>query len=461
MPSRAAICFCGRSSTRRSQTTSRQRSGRRSSASARRFNICRASSQRSGDRSSVRAFESCRSPIASIETTRLPRGGEQERFRQVRALRCRGVVHARVDLLPQIVDLVALVPGAREETRQRFLVRQDFTGEPVVEIGEHVATLAPMRAFRTCRSSVRPQRDKWGMGRAGSSRLIWMTTTGTPMPLMRASIFLFGLMLCGVVLPSPRAIAADAPKQPYEYFQVGDIRAARPEGTRGGLMLMGGGTEVDAAFAWLVAHAGHGHIVILRASGDDELQKYIYHDVGNVASVQTLIFHDRAQASDPRVLDIVRHADGIFIAGGDQANYVRFWKGTPLNALIDAHVREGKPIGGTSAGLAILGKYSYGALDGGSITAPEALANPLGSAVTLVDDFLHLPPLYGSRVITDSHFDTRERLGRLLAFMANLARTRHTASIVGLGIDENTALCIDEDGQARFFSGHAGGHADL
>ena len=281
------------------------------------------------------------------------------------------------------------------------------------------------------------------------------------MPLMRASIFLFGLMLCGVVLPSPRAIAADAPKQPYEYFQVGDIRAARPEGTRGGLMLMGGGTEVDAAFAWLVAHAGHGHIVILRASGDDELQKYIYHDVGNVASVQTLIFHDRAQASDPRVLDIVRHADGIFIAGGDQANYVHFWKGTPLNGLMDAHVREGKPIGGTSAGLAILGRYSYGALDGGSITAPEALADPLGPPVTLVDDFLHLPPLYGSRVITDSHFDTRERLGRLLAFMANLARTRHTASIVGLGIDENTALCIDEDGQARFFSGHAGGHADL
>ncbi|MGH8213205.1 MAG: cyanophycinase [Rhodanobacteraceae bacterium] len=285
--------------------------------------------------------------------------------------------------------------------------------------------------------------------------------TGTPMTTLRVSTFLFGLALSGLALLPLNAIAAEAPRQSYEYFQIGDIHAARPEKTRGGLMLMGGGTEVDPAFAWLVAHAGHGHIVILRASGDDELQKYIYHDVGGAASVQTLIFHDRAQASDPRVLDIVRHADGIFIAGGDQANYVRFWKGTPLNTLVDAHVREGKPVGGTSAGLAILGRYSYGALDGGSITAPEALANPMGPAVTLVDDFLHLPPLYGSHVITDSHFDTRERLGRLLAFMANLAKTQHTASIVGLGIDENTALCIDEDGQARFFSGHPGGHADL
>jgi cyanophycinase len=273
---------------------------------------------------------------------------------------------------------------------------------------------------------------------------------------------MFRLALFACALLPLVAMAADARKSSgYEYFQIGDIHAATPEHTRGGLMLMGGGTEVDAAFAWLVAHAGHGHIVILRASGDDELQKYIYNDIGNVRSVQTLIFRDRTQASDPRVLDIVRHADGIFIAGGDQANYVRFWKGTPLNALIDAHVREGKPIGGTSAGLAILGRYSYGALDGGSITSPEALGNPLGPAVTLVDDFLHLPPLYESQVITDSHFDTRERLGRLLVFMANLAKTRHTASIVGLGVDENTALCIDEDGQARFFSGHPGGHADL
>ena len=278
----------------------------------------------------------------------------------------------------------------------------------------------------------------------------------------RLSSILLRLALLACALLPPSAIAADAPKPgAYEYFQIGDIRAATPEPTHGGLMLMGGGTEVDAAFAWLVAQAGHGHIVILRASGDDELQKYIYNDVGNVRSVQTLIFHDRAQASDPRVLDIVRRADGIFIAGGDQANYVHFWKGTPLNALIDAHVRDGKPIGGTSAGLAILGRYSYGALDGGSITSPEALANPLGPAVTLVDDFLHLPPLYASQVITDSHFDTRERLGRLLAFMANLAKTQHTADIVGLGVDENTALCIDEDGQARFFSGHPGGHADL
>ena len=54
----------------------------------------------------------------------------------------------------------------------------------------------------------------------------------------------------------------------------------------------------------------------------------------------------------------MRNADGIFIAGGDQSNYVRFWKGTPVAEALDPHVRAGKPIGGTSAGLAMLGGLS-------------------------------------------------------------------------------------------------------
>lgn len=250
---------------------------------------------------------------------------------------------------------------------------------------------------------------------------------------------------------------AEADHPGYEYFAVGNVAAETPDKTSPGLLLMGGGREIDEAFKWFAARAGHGHIVILRASGDDELQKYIYHDVGGVDSVQTLIFHARAPAADPRVLAIVRHADGIFIAGGDQANYVRFWKGTPLNELLNAHVRAGKPIGGTSAGLAILGEWGYGALDGGSVTSMEALHAPAGPAVTLVDDFVRLPLLRGT--ITDTHFAQRDRLGRLLAFVARLARDRHTAAVTGLGVDQDSALLVDADGRARLLSWHPDGRA--
>jgi len=270
---------------------------------------------------------------------------------------------------------------------------------------------------------------------------------------MRPWIF---VLACGLAFGNGAAVAA-ATHKGYEYYRLGDTHAARPDTTAPALMLMGGGSAVDPAFRWFAARAGHGHLVILRASGADELQEDLYRRIGGLASVQTLVFHDRAAASDPAVLDIVRHADGIFIAGGDQANYVRFWKGTPLNALMDRHVRDGKPIGGTSAGLAILGGFGYGAMDGGSIVSTQALGDPLGSAVTLVGDFLHMPRL--QHVITDTHFAARERLGRLIAFVARLRHEGH-AGIVGLGVDEATVLAVEADGTGRLFTnGH--GHAWL
>jgi beta-aspartyl-peptidase (threonine type) len=259
------------------------------------------------------------------------------------------------------------------------------------------------------------------------------------------------------VLLCPVAAWAQGKAAGYEYFSIGDVAAKTPGKTSPGLLLMGGGREIDAAFKWFTAQAGHGHIVILRASGDDELQNWIYRDIGGVASVQTLIFHARDPASDPRVLAIVKHADGIFIAGGDQANYVRFWKGTPIDKLINAHVREGKPLGGTSAGLAILGEWGYGAMDGGSITSPEALRDPAGSAVTLVDHFVTLSLLHG--IVTDTHFTQRDRLGRLLAFVARTAKDHHTAAVTGLGVDQDSALLVEASGDARLLSWHTDGHA--
>lgn len=255
------------------------------------------------------------------------------------------------------------------------------------------------------------------------------------------------LVVCSSALAKPPAPAAA--RQGYEYYQIGDPATPTPGHTEAALMLMGGGTWPHKAFAWFAAMGGHGHFVILRASGDDDMQKELYTEVGGVASVQTLVFHSREAASDPKVLDIVRHADGIFIAGGDQANYVRFWKGTPLNALLNEHVAHGRPIGGTSAGLAILGAYAYGAMDGGSITSKEAMRDPLGKAMTLVGDFMHLPNM--QHVVTDTHFHKRDRLGRLIAFVANSRHAGHT-DVVGLGVDQDAALCVDDHGIGRLFT---------
>jgi cyanophycinase len=261
------------------------------------------------------------------------------------------------------------------------------------------------------------------------------------------------IALCGAMLATA-PIATRAADRGYDYYEIGDLRAPAPARTAPGLMLVGGGDWDYRAFRWFAARAGQGHIVVLRASGEGQANEEIYHQVGGVLSVQSIVFHDRAAASDPRVLAIIAKADGIFIAGGDQANYVRFWQGTPVARALDAHVRAGRPIGGTSAGLAILGGTAYGALDGGSIDSAAALADPGGAAVTLVTDFLHMPRL--AHVVTDTHFSKRDRLGRLVAFVAK-ARVRDPRA-VGLGVDEGSALCVEADGTARLHTrdnGHA------
>ncbi|MEO8019739.1 MAG: isoaspartyl peptidase/L-asparaginase [Pseudomonadota bacterium] len=236
----------------------------------------------------------------------------------------------------------------------------------------------------------------------------------------------------------------------YDYYSVGKLRSPTPGKTEGALMLLGGGDWPVPAFRWFVERMGHGHLVILRASGTDDLQKDFVNEIGGAASVETIVFHSREAASDARVLKILRHADGIFFGGGDQANYVRYFKGTPLNALVEEHVRTGKPLGGTSAGLAILGAWSYGAMDGGSLLSEDAMKDPFGGGVTLVGDFLHLP--YLSQVITDSHFAIRERWGRLLVFVGRLATEQQDAGITGIGIDEKAALCVEADGTGRVYS---------
>ena len=254
------------------------------------------------------------------------------------------------------------------------------------------------------------------------------------------------------------ALAGSASAANHGHHVMGDLGAKTPGKTAPGLLLMGGGDRNHAALRWFMQKAGNGHIVVLRASQGGEIGEEFFNEVGGVASVETFVFHDRETASDPKILERLRHADGIFIAGGDQSRYVRYWRGTPVAEVLDAHVRAGKPLGGTSAGLAILGEYLYGAMVGGSLISPHALADPHGSDNTIETGFLHLDALKG--VITDTHFSERNRLGRLVAF---LIKAEHIAGrpLIGLGVDEDAALAVEADGSTRVFATAPGAGATV
>jgi cyanophycinase len=257
-------------------------------------------------------------------------------------------------------------------------------------------------------------------------------------------LFLSIALLCAF---APGLFAAS-----YDYWLTGNAADAKPAKTRPGLFLSGGGGDVTAAWKWFVACAGGGDIVILRASGADGYNDYVYTKIGGVDSVETIRFNDASASRDPRVLEIIARADGIFLAGGDQAKYVNYWKDTPVGAALNAHLRAGKPLGGTSAGLAVLGQYYFSALED-SVTSATALADPFDKKVTLGRDFIAAPALAG--VITDSHFMARQRLGRLVAFVTRLVATEKETKpthLVGLGIDEATAVCVEPDATAKVFT---------
>jgi cyanophycinase len=221
----------------------------------------------------------------------------------------------------------------------------------------------------------------------------------------------------------------------------GDAEAA----TVAGLILMGGGADVDAAFEWQRDRIGGGDVVVLRASGADGYNEYLYEDIGGVDSVETLLVDSRALAAEPYVRWALDHAEAIFLAGGDQSVYLDAWRDTPVaDALAGAWAR-GAVVGGTSAGCAVLGAIVYSAAEG-TVYSDEALADPYNEYMTLERDFVAFPPLAG--VVTDTHFAARDRMGRLLAFAARAITDAWTASPLGLGIDEATALVVDETGLA-------------
>ena len=235
----------------------------------------------------------------------------------------------------------------------------------------------------------------------------------------------------------------------FERHVIGDTALPTPQAPTPGLLLMGGGDRNYEAIRWFLGKAGHGHVVVLRASYGGEIGEEFHNDVGGIASVETFVFSSREASTDPGILASLARADGIFIAGGDQSNYVNFWKGTPVEDALNAHIAAGKPIGGTSAGLAMLGEFLYGAMDGGSLRSPKALSDPLGDANTIERDFLHVPLLRG--VVTDTHFRERDRLGRLIAFVAKAETLSDGRVVIGLGVDEDAAVAVEGDGTARVY----------
>jgi cyanophycinase-like exopeptidase len=234
----------------------------------------------------------------------------------------------------------------------------------------------------------------------------------------------------------------------YQHYLVGNpADVVRP--TSGLWVLQGGGDDVDENYLRMGAHGGGGDFVVLRASQAGEYNDYIF-ALCHCDSVATIVFDDRAAASDPFVVETIRNAEALFIAGGDQDRYVRFWKGTPVQDAINFVAAKPAPIGGTSAGMAILGEFVYSAMHE-SLTSAVALADPYAPDVTLERGFLSLPRLGG--ILTDQHLQERDRIGRTVTLLARLMQDGWSSEPRAVAADRETAVHIDpKDGTAEVFA---------
>lgn len=217
-----------------------------------------------------------------------------------------------------------------------------------------------------------------------------------------------------------------------------------------GVCLMGGATEHDEAMRWFLRKANGGDIVVLRASGSDGYNDYFYSDLGvSINSVTTFVIHNETGAIDSYVLNKVANAEGIWFAGGDQYDYVSFFKDNDMEDILNAFINTKKGVvGGTSAGMAILGS-AYFSAENGTVTNAQALSNPYHSRMTLgYNDFLEIP--FMDDIITDTHYDDPDRRGRHSAFLARYASDNGSRSF-GIACNEYTAVCVDSDGKCYVY----------
>lgn len=236
-------------------------------------------------------------------------------------------------------------------------------------------------------------------------------------------------------------------KAPFEYYVAGNSDDVVTK-TSPGLLLAGGSTDVDAGMKWMIDKSGGGDFVVIRCAGTDAYNPWIYTDLGGVDSCETIITLSGEACYDNFVIQKIRNAEALFIAGGDQWNYVSMWRGTPVEDAIHYVASKGAPVGGTSAGLAILGEYAFSA-ENDTIYTKNALKNPYDRRVTLVNDFLSLPKMDGK--ITDSHFSARDRMGRLVTFLARIIQDGWATEAMGIGINEETALGVESNGDVTLF----------
>jgi cyanophycinase len=168
-------------------------------------------------------------------------------------------------------------------------------------------------------------------------------------------------------------------------------------------------------------------IIPTASSLEDTGDRYIeiFNKIG-AASAVSLPIAERTDAERAEYIEQLDSASGIFITGGNQLRLSTILGGTQVAVKIRRLNAAGVHVAGTSAGAAIMPEHM---IAGGSM------------GLSARADSVNLAPGLGltNAVIIDQHFSQRDRLGRLLAAVS------YNPFLLGVGIDEDTAMFIGPD----------------
>ncbi len=213
--------------------------------------------------------------------------------------------------------------------------------------------------------------------------------------------------------------------------ETGDLMPFSDAHPNRGRLLVIGGSERQDPNAEILGHfmqlAGDDARLLVCAAASREPAElleeydYVFRELG-AAEVWGEALQDRHACEDPQLLDRLRQASAVFLTGGDQFRLTSTIAGTSFSELLQTRFEEsGLPIAGTSAGATALGSTML-------------MGGPAGGRVRQSDVNVGVGLGYLRETIVDSHFNERSRINRLLTVFAQ------NPQILGLGIDENTAI---------------------
>ena len=214
----------------------------------------------------------------------------------------------------------------------------------------------------------------------------------------------------------------------------GDPRG-RPKGR---LLIIGGREDKEQGkiiLRTLAEYVGTGKLVVATLASEEpgptwEEYEEAMRAIG-VRHIHHLRIESRGDAESPKAMAVLEGAKGVVFTGGDQLRLTTLIGDTPIFSRCYEVFLEGGVIAGTSAGAAVMSETMI--VSGNGDTSPR------------INDALHLAPGFGfaKDMLIDQHFAERGRVGRLIGVVAQNPR------ILGVGIDENTAIDVEPNRRFR------------